>query len=102
MAGLVVTLGSFYAANETLVVGESKSDLAVGVVDAEFLEGLVTLTANDLETFVKRMTDVPKGEHLEPRSLLEGLHLGPNPLLSEVFDSLPLLRDIPINDGGDG
>jgi len=65
------------------------------------LEGLVTSSADDLETFVNRMVDVPKGEHVEPRGLLDGLRLSPNPLLTEVFESLPLLRDISPDDRGD-
>lgn len=95
VVGLVVTLGSFYAGNDSSVVGVPASKgVQTGVVDAEFLEGLVTMPPEDVRTFVRRMSEKEPTGHIEPRDLCEGLQVQRNMLLEEAFDSLPLLDQL--------
>jgi hypothetical protein len=93
--GLVVTLGAFPAANDTEVLGKPPRGVVSGSVDAEFIEGFVTMPGTDIDAFVQRMLEMPLGQFAEPRNLTDGLRTSANALLEEAFDSLPVIRDLP-------
>jgi len=94
LIGLVVTLGTYYGANDSEVTGNSTTSAAisVGVMDTVALEKFVTLSLDDADTFAAAMLSRKPGYQVEPRTLIDGLHWGPNPLLQEAYESLPVIK----------
>jgi len=96
MVGLVVTLGTYYGANGPEVSGESNTpaNTPIGVIDAASLEKFVTLPACDADSLVAAMLSGKPGGQIDPRIMIDRLHWGPNRLLQEAYENLPVIKAV--------
>lgn len=93
--GLVVTLGNFDAANDPAIRAHlGKARVPTSIAGIDFLERLATLSAQGFGAFVDQALAAENNAY-EPRGVLEGIEVSPNPILEAAFDSIPCIAAVP-------
>ncbi|MGR4010998.1 hypothetical protein [Leucobacter sp. 1207-22] len=92
--GILVTLGAFLSANDTLVRDRlSTPDIPTAILDIELLEGLVGCSEEELNELGVRVSEhVSSNNAINVSTWLNGTTKRTNALLEQAFDKLPVVR----------
>lgn len=96
IVGIVVTLGNFESANDPAIRAHlANAEVPTSIAGIDFVERLVTLSAQDFESFVQQALTAAESNAYEPRGVLTGIEVSPNPILEAAFDSIPCIEAVP-------